>query len=72
MIKGITLTNNCPIILSNNCLKVVKNRLYNYNKIVDKNYSLNDIESVELRSTGFTLKFSDTHYIFIWYDEFDF
>ena len=70
MIKDITLNNNCSIILSNNCLKVVKNKLYNYNKITGKNYSLNDIENVAFRSTGLTLKFSDTNYIFIWYDEF--
>ena len=72
MIKDITLNNNCSVILSNNCIKVVKNRLYNYNKIIDKNYSLNDIKSVAFRSTGLTLRFSDTDYIFIWYNEFEF
>ena len=71
MPKDITLTNNRSVILSNNCLKVVKDNLYNHNKIVGKNYSLNDIKSVAFRSTGVTLKFSNTDYIFVEYDEFN-
>ena len=38
MIKDITLNNDCSVILSNNCLKAVENRIYNYNKIVGKKY----------------------------------
>lgn len=70
MIKDITLTNNCSIILNNSCFKVVKNNIYNYNKMWGKNYSLNDIKSIAFKSTGFTIRFSNSDSIVIHYDEF--
>ena len=71
MAKDITLNNNCSVMLSNTCFNVVKNNIYNYNKIWGKNYSLNDIKSVAFRTAGFTVRFSDIDCISIDYDEFE-
>ena len=71
MTRDITLNNNCSIMLSNICFNVVKNNIYNYNKIWGKSYSLNDIKSVAFRTTGFIVRFSDIDCISIDYDEFE-
>ena len=71
MTRDITLNNNCSIMLSNICFNVIKNNMYNYNKIWGKSYSLNDIKSVAFRTTGFIVRFSDIDCISIDYDEFE-
>lgn len=71
MAKDITLNNNCSIIMNNSVFNKVKDNIYNYNKMWNKNYSPNDIKSVALRTTGFTIRFSEYDCITIGYDEIE-
>ena len=70
MAKDVTL-NNCSMIMSNSVLNKVKDNTHNYNNMWGKHYSLNDIKSVALRTTGFTIRFSEYDCIAIGYDELE-